>query len=263
VVSTLPQEVIVKLKNITKRFGRVVALHKVNFHVERKEIVGLVGDNGAGKSTLVKIIFGVHAPNEGEIIVKGMRFRRLTPKKAYELGIVLVHQERTLCPNHPIWRNVFIGREITKKFGFLDIDKMKALAEKALKELGLTKMPVETPVKFLSGGYQQGVQISRAILFEADLVLLDEPTSMLSISEVGKVLEYVRELKNRGKSAVFISHNIYHVYPVADRFVVLDRGKVIAQFYKEDLTVDEVSHIMQAIARTGSLPPEYKKYSAS
>lgn len=257
----MSHEPIVEMKNITKRFGRVVALRNVNFRVGKNEIVGLVGDNGAGKSTLVKILFGVYAPDEGEIIVKGMKFKRLTPKKAYELGIVLVHQERTLCPNHPIWRNVFMGREITKKYGFLDIDKMKMLAEKALKELGLTKMPVETPIKFLSGGYQQGVQISRAILFEADLVLLDEPTNMLSISEVGKVLDYTKELKNRGKSAVFISHNIYHVYPVVDRFVILDRGRVVAEFYKKDLTVDEISYIMRSIARTGSLPPEYKKYS--
>lgn len=257
----MSDEAIVELRNITKRFGRIVALHKVNFYVGKNEIVGLVGDNGAGKSTLVKIIFGVHAPDEGEIIVKGMRFKRLTPKEAYKLGIVLVHQERTLCPSHPIWRNVFMGREITKRFGFLDIEKMKTMAKRALGELGLTKMPVETPVKYLSGGYQQGVQISRALLFEADLVLLDEPTNMLSLSEVGKVLDYVRNLKRRGKSAVIISHNIYHVYPVADRFVILDRGKVIAQFYKKDLTVDEISHIMQAIARTGSLPPEYKKYS--
>ena len=208
-------EYIVETRNITKRFGNVVALKNVNFRVGKNEIVGLVGDNGAGKSTLMKIIFGIYAPDEGEIIVKGMKFKRLTPRKAYELGIILVHQERTLCENHPIWRNVFMGRELTNRLGFLKIKDMKELAYKRLAELALTKMPVDTTVKYLSGGYKQGVQISRALLFEADLVILDEPTVQLSLAEVHRVLDYVRRLKQRGKSCIFISHNIYHVYPVA------------------------------------------------
>jgi len=249
---------IVELHNITKRFGSIIALQKVNFYVDKNEIVGLVGDNGAGKSTLVKIIFGVYAPDEGEIIVKGMRFKRLTPRKAYELGIVLVHQERTLAQNHTIWRNVFMGRELTNKLGFLKIEDMKQIARKSLAELGLTRTSVDSPVKYLSGGYQQGVQISRALTFDADLVILDEPTNNLSIAEVHRVLEYVRGLKERGKSCVFISHNIYHVYPVADRFVILDRGRVVAEFYKKDVGIDELTNIMISIARTGEVPKEYE-----
>ncbi|MCD6300589.1 MAG: sugar ABC transporter ATP-binding protein [Staphylothermus sp.] len=255
----MPEKNIVEMHNIVKKFGAVVALKGVDFYVRENEIVGLVGDNGAGKSTLVKILFGIHASDEGEIIIKGKKYKRLTPKKAYELGIVLIHQERTLCENHPIWRNVFMGRELTNRFGFLKIKEMKELAYKSLAALELTKMPVDTPVKYLSGGYKQGVQISRAFTFEADLVILDEPTVALSLAEVQKVLDYVRELKRKGKSAIFISHNIYHVYPVVDRFVILNRGEVVAEFYKKDLTPEDLSEIMISIARTGKVPKEYEE----
>jgi simple sugar transport system ATP-binding protein len=250
---------IVEMRNIVKRFGSVVALRGVDFYVQENEVVGLVGDNGAGKSTLVKILFGIYAPDEGEIIVKGIKFKKLNPKLAYELGVVLVHQERILCENHTIWRNVFMGRELTNRLGFLKINEMKKIACECLSQLGLTRMQVDTPVKYLSGGYMQGVQISRALTFEADLVILDEPTIALSLVETQRVLEYVNKLKDRGKSSIFISHNIYHVYPVADRFVILDRGRVVAEFYKKDLTSEDLAEIMISIARTGSVPEKYQK----
>lgn len=252
-------EYIIETRNLVKRFGSVVALKGVNFKVRNNEIVGLVGDNGAGKSTLVKTIFGIYAPDEGEIYVKGKRFRRLTPQKAYELGIVLVHQERTLSENHSIWRNIFMGRELTGPLGFLKVKEMRSIAEKLLaSEIGLGAVPVDMPVKYLSGGYKQGVQIARALCFEADLVILDEPTIQLSLSEVQRVLDYVRELKREGKSCIFITHNIYHVYPVADRFVILDRGRIVAEFMKADLTPEDLTHIMVSIARTGKIPKEYE-----
>ncbi|RLE57435.1 MAG: sugar ABC transporter ATP-binding protein [Thermoprotei archaeon] len=252
-------EYLVFTKNLVKRFGDVVALKGVNFRVGYNEVVGLVGDNGAGKSTLAKILAGIYVPDEGEIYVKGQRFRRLTPQKARELGIELVHQERTLAEDHPIWRNIFMGREITGPLGFLRIKEMKAAAEKLLNEIGLKAIPPDTPVKFLSGGYKQGVQIARAVQFEADLVILDEPTIQLSISEVHRVLEYVHGLKKRGKSCVFITHNIYHVYPVADRFVIIDRGKIVAEFRKVDVTPEDLTHILVSIARTGTIPEKYEK----
>lgn len=254
---------IVEMRNIVKRFGAVIALRGVNFNVRENEVVGVVGDNGAGKSTLMKILFGIYAPDEGEIIVKGRKFKRLTPRLAYSLGIILIHQERTLSSNHTIWRNIFMGREITNKLGFLKIREMKELSYNSLKLLGLTKMPVDTPVRYLSGGYAQGVQISRALAFEADLVIMDEPTTALSIAGAQRVLEYISELKKRGKSAVIISHNIQHVYPVADRFVILDRGKVVAEFYKRELTPEDLSEIMMSIARTGKIPEKYSHIAQS
>ena len=252
-------EYLVYTKNLVKRFGDVVALKGINFKVNYNEVVGLVGDNGAGKSTLAKILAGIYVPDEGEIYIKGQRFRRLTPQKARELGIELVHQERTLAEDHPIWRNIFMGREITGPLGFLRIREMRMASEKLLNEIGLRAISADTPVKFLSGGYKQGVQIVRAVQFEADLVILDEPTIQLSISEVHRVLDYVRELKKRGRSCVFITHNIYHVYPVADRFTILDRGRIVAEFRKADLSIEDLSHILVSVARTGRIPEKYEK----
>ncbi len=249
---------LIEAKNITKKFGNFVALRGVNFRVGPNEIVGVVGDNGAGKSTLMKILFGIHTPDTGELYVKGRRFKRLTPKKAYELGIILVHQERTLCPSHHVWRNIFMGREITNSLGFLDIKEMRRISQESLNRLGLTQTSVDVPVRSLSGGYQQGVQISRAIAFEADVVILDEPTNALSLAESQKVLEFVRQIKSKGKSAVMISHNIYHIAPVADRIVILNLGEVVAEFFNRGLTPDDLSHIMLAIAEKGKIPEEYE-----
>ncbi len=252
---------VIYAKNIVKRFGKIVALNNVTFKLRKKEIVGVVGDNGAGKSTLMKILFGIHKPDRGELYIKGKLYPELTPKKAYELGIVLIHQERTLCPHHSVWRNIFMARELTGRFGFLKIDEMKKRSEKALQELGLISRieSVDTPANYLSGGYQQGVQISRALVFDADVVILDEPTNALSLKEVQKVLEYVKQLKERGKSGIMISHNIYHVYPVVDRFVILNKGMVVGEFWKKDLNLEDLSHIMLSIAETGKIPPEYSK----
>ncbi|GAB6100831.1 ATP-binding cassette domain-containing protein [Thermococcus atlanticus] len=250
---------VIYAKNITKRFGNIIALNNVTFKVRKNEIVGVVGDNGAGKSTLMKILFGIHKPDSGELYIKGKLYNNLTPKKAYELGIVLIHQERTLCSHHSVWRNIFMAREITNRWGFLKINEMRKRSENALKELGLTSRisSVDTPVNYLSGGYQQGVQISRALVFDADVVILDEPTNALSLKEVQKVLEYIRQLKERGKSGIMISHNVYHVYPVVDRFVILNKGSIVGEFQKKDLDIEDLSHIMLSIAETGRIPPEY------
>lgn len=154
-----------------------------------------------------------------------------------------------------------MAREITNRWGFLKINEMRKRSENALKELGLTSRisSVDTPVNYLSGGYQQGVQISRALVFDADVVILDEPTNALSLKEVQKVLEYIRQLKERGKSGIMISHNVYHVYPVVDRFVILNKGSIVGEFQKKDLNIEDLSHIMLSIAETGKIPPEYSK----
>ena len=252
---------LVETRNLVKRFGDVIALRNVNFKIGYNEVVGLVGDNGAGKSTLVKTITGTYAPDSGEIYIKGMKFKRLTPQKARELGIEIVHQERTIAESQPIWRNVFMGREITGPLGFLRIEEMKKATMRLIKEMGF-KSEVIYPEKLartLSGGYKQGVQIARALYFKADLIILDEPTIQLSLSEVSRVLDFVKDLKNRGKSCIFISHNIYHVYPVADRFVIMDRGRIVAEFRKRDLSIGDLSNILVTIARTGDIPAEYRE----
>ena len=227
------QPALLSMSNISKSFGEVDVLTDVDFAVSTNEIVGLVGDNGAGKSTLIKIITGVHPPTAGEIYFKGEKITRRSVKRSRRLGIETVYQERALADQQALWRNVFAGRELTYKFGFLKVKQQKAETGRLIREhMGFTSKAITTDsmVLSLSGGEKQGIAIGRALYFEADLIILDEPTMGLSLSETRKVLDFVCNIKERGKSAIFISHNIYYVYPVADRFVILDRGSVAGEF---------------------------------
>lgn len=248
----------VQMKDIHKSFGRVVALRGVDFHVGENEIVGLVGDNGAGKSTLIKILVGFYPPDRGEIYINGKRIRNLTIQKARKLGIGVVYQERALAEQHIMWRNIFMGRELTDRLGFIRVSEQKRETERLMREMGFTSgITPDSVVGTLSGGERQGVAIARALYFEANLIILDEPTVGLSLSETSKVLDFVREIKERGKSCVIISHNIYHVYPVADRFVILDRGKNIGEINKEDVSLHSLENILAHVAKTGRMPDDY------
>lgn len=247
---------LLSLSNISKSFGEVKVLSGIDFTVGTNEIVGLVGDNGAGKSTLIKIITGVHRPTAGEIYYKGEKLTRHSVKRSRELGIETVYQERALADQQALWRNMFAGRELTYKFGFLKVKQQKAETERLIREhLGFTSKAIATDsmVLSLSGGEKQGVAIGRALYFEADLIILDEPTMGLSLSETRKVLDFVRSIKERGKSAIFISHNIYYIYPVADRFAILDRGRVAGEFLKKDISQEELVEKMLLLARMGKL----------
>jgi simple sugar transport system ATP-binding protein len=253
---TAKNSVLVNMVNIQKSFGEVEVLKNVNFTVSDKEIVGLVGDNGAGKSTLIKLITGVHQPDGGDIFFKGKKITIHSVERSRELGIETVYQERALGELQTLWRNIFMGREITGAFGFLKVDEQKMEAERILRErMGFTSKAITTDsvVKSLSGGEKQGIAIGRALYFNADLIILDEPTMGLSLSETRKVLDFVLNIKEQGKSAIFISHNIYYVYPVADRFVILDRGKVAGEFLKKDISQDELVEKMVELAKTGKL----------
>ena len=244
------------MSRISKSFGEVDVLTDVEFTVGNNEIVGLVGDNGAGKSTLIKIITGVHPPTSGDIYFKGEKITRHSVKRSRELGIETVYQERALADQQALWRNVFAGRELTHRFGFLKVKQQKAETDRLIREhMGFTSKAIATDsmVLSLSGGEKQGVAIGRALYFEADLIILDEPTMGLSLSETRKVLDFVHSIKEQGKSAIFISHNIYYVYPVADRFVVLDRGQVAGEFLKKDISQEELVDKMVQLARTGRL----------
>jgi simple sugar transport system ATP-binding protein len=250
-------EPLLKMVNISKSFGEVKSLRKVDFHVNQGEVVGLLGDNGAGKSTLVKLITGYHQPDAGsQIFWKGKQIDHLNVHQARKLGVETVYQEKALADLQSIWRNIFMGRELTNRYGFLDIKTMKAETEKLMNELmGFTSKAVtpDTAVKTMSGGERQGVAITRALYFQAELIILDEPTMGLSLSETKKVLNFVGGIKNAGKSCIFIDHNIFHVYPVADRIVVLDRGQVAGEFLKGELTLEQLIDRLYLVAHTGSL----------
>jgi simple sugar transport system ATP-binding protein len=250
-------ESILQLKDISKTFGEVAALRHVDFHVGTNEIVGLLGDNGAGKSTLVKLITGYYHPDPGgEIYWKQEKVDRLTVSKARDLGIEVVYQERALADLQSLWRNIFMGRELANRLGVLDVQTMTRETRKLMSSaMGFTSAAVspDSTVGTFSGGERQGVAITRALFFEAELIILDEPTMGLSISETKKCLDFVNGIKQAGKSAIFIDHNIVHVYPVADRIVVLDRGTVAGQFLKGEVKFDELIDRLTKLAQTGHL----------
>tara|TARA_Y100001970_G_C14106499_1_gene788420 strand:+ start:164 stop:910 length:747 start_codon:yes stop_codon:yes gene_type:complete len=241
-------EKIIELKNVTKRFGGITALNRASLHVEQGEIVGLIGDNGAGKSTLIKTLVGVYGPDEGEIIIRGKKVINWTALKARDSGIETVFQDRALCPQQSIVWNIFMGKELRYPFGFVKEKKQISEANRLIREIGFTSklIDAESPVGNLSGGERQGVAIARAIYNNAELIILDEPTNALSLNETQKVFEFVNNVKKSNRSVLFIGHNIYHVYDISDRFVILDRGEVVHQLDKKNIsTPEELMKIMR------------------
>ena len=246
----------VELKKVSKSFGDVQALQDVDFILGENEVVGLLGDNGAGKSTLIKIITGYYQPDEGELYLKGQRVDELTVPKARQMGIETVYQERALAELQTLWRNIFLGRELRNKVGILKINEMKQQTHRLMTQsMGFTSAAVspDSTVGSFSGGEKQGVAIVRALYFDADIIILDEPTMGLSLKETRRLLDFVRGIKEAGKAAVFIDHNIFHVYTVADRVVVIDRGKVAGEFMTKDISLDDLMDKMYRVAETGVL----------
>ena len=244
-----------ELRHVSKSFGEVQALQDINFQLGRNEIVGLLGDNGAGKSTLIKIITGYYRPTSGEILFNGTKIDDLTVPQARQLGVETVYQERALAELQTLWRNIFLGREITTSMGLLDIARMKAETHKLMSQsMGFTSSAVnpDSVVGTFSGGERQGVAIVRALYFDAEIIILDEPTMGLSLKETAKLVSFVRGIKKAGKSAVFIDHNVVHVYDVADRIVVIDRGRIAGQFLTKELSLDSLMERMIRVAETGS-----------
>ena len=245
-----------ELRNVSKSFGEVRALENINFQLGRNEIVGLLGDNGAGKSTLIKIITGYYQPTSGEIYFNGKKVENLSVPKARELGVETVYQERALAELQTLWRNIFLGREICNPLGFLDIQRMKYETHRLMTQsMGFTSHAIspDSRVGKYSGGEKQGVAIVRALFFDAEIIVLDEPTMGLSLKESAKLVNFVKGIKQAGKSAIFIDHNIFHVYNVADRVVVIDRGRVAGEFLTKSIGVTELMEKMVHVAETGSL----------
>jgi len=244
-----PEGYALEMIRIEKYFGSVCALEDVNLRVGRNEIVGLIGDNGAGKSTLVKVLTGVFPPTSGELYIAGRKvdLRSYNVKQAHALGIETVYQDKSLGEKQPLWRNFFIGREICYPLGFINVKKEKEIAAEIMvhtigfRGVGIT---VDSNVTKLSGGERQGVAIGRAMHFEAELIILDEPTVALSLKEVRKVLDFVHKIKDAGKACIYISHNLADVYEISDRFVVMDRGKIVADKPKRAISLKALDDFM-------------------
>jgi len=244
-------ERLIELRDIAKSFGRVYALGRINLHVDKGEVLGLIGDNGAGKSTLIKILAGVLKPTSGEILVRSQPVTNWNAAKSREAGIETVFQDRALAVQQSIVTNIFMGRELAGLFGWLRFAEEEREARRLMREIGFTSR-VFTPqsiVGQLSGGERQGVAIARAIYKQADLIILDEPTTALSLTETEKVFHFIRQVKASGRSIVFIGHNIYHVFDIADRFVVLDRGTVVLETTRAETTsAEQLINFMRRVA---------------
>jgi simple sugar transport system ATP-binding protein len=221
---------VLRLEGISKHFGAIHALSDVSMELEPGEVVGLMGDNGAGKSTLVKIIAGNFPPTHGRIHIKGRETHFHGPLDARRSGLEIVYQDLALCDNLTAAVNVFLGREMTRRIGplrVLDYAAMNARAAALFKELRSETRPRDK-VKSMSGGQRQAVAIARTRLSDADIVLMDEPTAAISVRQVAEVLNLIRELKRQGIAVVLISHRMPDVFAVADRIVVLRRGRKVA-----------------------------------
>jgi simple sugar transport system ATP-binding protein len=226
----MTDEPLVEMRHIEKSYGRVHALRDVNLTIRRGEIVGLLGDNGAGKSTLIKVLSGAVPYTSGEIRIKGQPVRMTSTNDAIAAGIETIYQDSALVTQLSIARNLFLGRELTTgALGRMDLNRMNAVAADLLKRVGISKnIPPTTAIGSLSGGERQAVAIARAMYFDSDLIVLDEPTNNLGVAETQGVLRFVREARDTGHSCIFIAHNIHHVFQVVDRMVVMRRGTVVA-----------------------------------
>lgn len=222
---------IMEMRGISKRFGAVQALFDVNFEVYTGEVVGLVGDNGAGKSTLIKTISGVYQPDSGEYFFEGRRVSISTPRDATALGIETVYQDLALCDNLDVVANLYLGRETAPTvMGLLNEVAMEQTSRRVIRELGVRIESVRSQIGTMSGGQRQGVAVARAVMWTAKVVLLDEPTAALGVTQTRQVKDLILRLRERGLGVVVISHNLADVFDVSDRIIVLRLGRRVATF---------------------------------
>jgi simple sugar transport system ATP-binding protein len=247
---------VVRMEGVHKFFGAIHSLRDIDLAIGGNEIVGLIGDNGAGKSTLITVMTGVLAPSAGRLFVRDVEIDagEYSVRMAHELSIETVYQDKSLAEKQPLWRNFFAGRQITNRLGFIDIKKERAIAHDIqMNSIGFrgSGIAVDSTVSRLSGGERQGIAIGRAMHFNADLIVLDEPTVALGVSEVRKVLDFVRLIKRSGRACVYIEHNLAHVHEVADRLVVMDRGAIVAEIAPKDMPVHELTEFMIELQHKG------------
>ena len=238
----------IRCEKMNKWYGGIHALIDVSIDIKKGESVGLVGDNGAGKSTFIKILSGVHKQDSGSFYFDGKLTHIKNAKDSMRLGIETIYQDSALAPTLSIARNLFVGREPTNynigSFGLMDRSKMATEALDAIKRVELDLRSADDLVETLSGGERQGVVIARALYFRTKVLIMDEPTNHLSVKETAKVLNWIEKLKSEGTTCMFITHNLHHVYPVSDRLIVFARGEKIADVYKKDTSIEELTRMI-------------------
>jgi simple sugar transport system ATP-binding protein len=251
-----------ELVNVGKQFGSVIALTDVTLEVQPATVTCVLGDNGAGKSTLIKTLAGVHKPSSGKFLMEGKPVDFSSPRDAMANGIATVYQDLATIPLMSVWRNFFLGNEITVGWGpfsMLNVKKMKQIAKEQLLQMGIDLRDTDQPIGTLSGGERQAVAIARAVYFGAKVLILDEPTSALGVRQSGIVLKYVLSAKERGVAVVFITHNPHHAFLVGDRFYLLNRGKMTNDFQRKNVKLEELTMAMAGGAELEALTHEIKQ----
>ncbi|MDQ0717750.1 simple sugar transport system ATP-binding protein [Streptomyces luteogriseus] len=250
---------LVELRDAGKSYGNIRALHGVSLEVHPGRVTCVLGDNGAGKSTLIKIISGLHQHTEGEFLVDGEPVRFSTPREALDKGIATVYQDLAVVPLMPVWRNFFLGSEVTKgpwPLRRLDIETMKKTADEELRNMGIVLDDMEQPIGTLSGGQRQCVAIARAVYFGARVLILDEPTAALGVKQSGVVLKYIAAAREKGLGVIFITHNPHHAYMVGDHFSVLRLGTMELSASRSDVSLEELTNHMAGGTELASLKHE-------
>ncbi|MCB9078939.1 MAG: sugar ABC transporter ATP-binding protein [Anaerolineaceae bacterium] len=238
---------LLELKGVSKRFGAVQALTKVDFFCYPGEVMALVGDNGAGKSTLIKGIAGIYPFDEGEVYYDGKQVHIHSPKDCAALGIEIVYQDLALADNLDVVANMFLGRERVLPPWRLDEASMEKDCVKTLDSLSVTTLrSVRQPVASLSGGQRQAIAVAKAVMWNSRLVILDEPTAALGVAQTRQVLDLVRRLADKGLAVVLISHNLHDIFEVTDRITVLRLGQKVREFRTSETTQQEVVHAITA-----------------
>jgi simple sugar transport system ATP-binding protein len=255
---------IVELRGAGKSYGNVRALHGVSLAVQPGKVTCVLGDNGAGKSTLIKIISGLHQHTEGEYLIDGRPVNLGSPREALDLGIATVYQDLATVPLMPVWRNFFLGSEVTRgpwPVRRLDIATMKKTAGEELRNMGIVLDDLDQPIGTLSGGQRQSVAIARAVYFGARVLILDEPTAALGVKQSGVVLKYIAAARDRGLGVIFITHNPHHAYMVGDHFTVLRLGTLELSAARSEVSLEELTNHMAGGAELAALKHELAQVS--
>ncbi|WP_069864109.1 ATP-binding cassette domain-containing protein [Streptomyces malaysiensis] len=252
-------EPVIRLRGVGKLYGNVRALEGIDLAVRPGRVTCVLGDNGAGKSTLIKIISGLHQHDEGEYLVDGEPVKLNNPRDALGMGIATVYQDLATVPLLPVWRNFFLGSELTRgpwPVRRLDIQRMKKITDEELSAMGIHLDNLEQPIGTLSGGQRQSVAIARAVHFGARVLILDEPTAALGVKQSGVVLKYIAAARERGLGVIFITHNPHHAYMVGDHFAVLRLGALELNAARADVSLEELTNHMAGGAELAALKHE-------
>jgi simple sugar transport system ATP-binding protein len=256
---------LLEARSVSKYFGSVNALRDISLKVNAGEVTCVLGDNGAGKSTLIKILSGVHAPDQGELMMNGEPVTFTNPRDARARGIATVFQDLATVPLMNVWRNFFLGNEPTKGRGVLqrlDIKAAQTIMRDEMAKMGIDVRDPSQTVGTLSGGERQAVSIARAVYFGAKVLILDEPTSALGVKQSGIVLKYVVQARSKGRGVVFITHNPHHAFPVGDRFVLLKRGQMMGSYLKSETSLEHLTALMAGGAELEQLSHELQNLAA-